>query len=485
MPTHKISFLSDCPADCPNYPQSCAECFKDRITRAGVPFREFQVFQASENEITIEADRDVTYRKYLDVLNIRTILVLDKTGLCVYNYPVTGAEMDGNLVAGFIQANLAFSREGVGRSIEKPVAGGGTGQGLSFASIDHAPEDESALLFDAVRPKEDMSMKYTDIYELNYQNFVLAVHEANYVRSVLITDKPPSYSLKNSLVEFSSRFEKVYGRAMESFVGDISIFNEANIIIEHAFETDLLYPYSVKIISPNEEQGLDNLDRLVYRYGLDHSRSKGFFFISTVLDNLVNALQKHPKDIVHAVYRLLEKMYFVPQEIAMAAKYKEEQDEWKRRAGERVVAFGINYELTAQEIAETKDAVKFTSEKEAKSLIKKYLSTAQTSHEYGIFEDAMKNYKLAKIIAESFGMMKDVSRIEKKMDDLFHMIRQLEYDNAMKIAVNAEKNKDYLKAIQNYTLCKQILLKVFNYDGRDKRIQHIEKRIYNLQSKVV
>ncbi|MHA1846180.1 MAG: hypothetical protein ACTSXU_00900, partial [Promethearchaeota archaeon] len=128
--------------------------------------------------------------------------------------------------------------------------------------------------------------------------------------------------------------------------------------------------------------------------------------------------------------------------------------------------------------------VEFMTEKDAKSLIKKYLTTAQSSIDLGIYDDARKNYELAKEVAKQMNFFKEIEKIQKKIDELSHFIFTLEYDNSMKKAVNAEKNKDYLKAIQNYTRCKQLLLDIFDYSPTHKRIQQIDKRIQNLQAKV-
>ncbi|MBD3188129.1 hypothetical protein GF325_14930 [Candidatus Bathyarchaeota archaeon] len=480
MPTHRVTFLTDCPEDCKDYPIRCPDCLKDRMSKSGIPFRNIQVVQIKESESSIEASRDISYRKYLDVLNIKSVLVLDHTGICLYNYPVTGAEMDGNLVAGFIQANLAFSKEGVAKGMNQPSPASNQEPRLDFAPIKEQP----VLAFNNPTTSQEAKEDPAEIYELNYKDFVLAVHESTLVRSVLILDKPPSHNLTNNLVEFSREFERVYGEVLDNFFGDITLFTDAKVIIEHVFETDLLYPYGVKIISPIEEEDLDDLQRMVYRYGLDYSRNKGFFFISTILDGITQAIQKPSKDIVHAIYMLLERNYFVPQEIELAAKYRQEKDEWMRQAEERNFAFAAFHENNEKEVEALKKSLEFTSEREGKNLIKKHVNLAQSSWDFGIFDDAMYNYKLAKIIAENLGLRKDADRIEKKMDELFNSVRQLEYDNAMKIAVSAEKNKEYLKAIQNYTLCKEMLLRVFNYEKDNKRVQQIEKRIMNLQGKI-
>jgi len=480
MPTHRLSFLMDCSDDCKDFPNSCIDCLKNRLITSGIPFREFQAIMEIGKGQELASSRDVIHRKYQDVLNIKTILVLDKTGICLYNYPVTGTEMDGNLVAGFLQANISFSKEGVAKSLDQKSPPEPQG-GLDFNVL----KDEDVLNFQE-KPAPSSSNSLQKIFELDYQNFVLAVYESFSIRTVLILEKSASFNLRNSIIQFTDLFEKIYGEALQNFMGDVTIFREANLIVEKVFETDLLFPYAVKIISPIEEEQLNSLEKMVYKYGLDFSRSNhNFFFISTILARLQQALQKPARDIVHSIYQLLEKRYFVPQDIELAAKYKAEQQEIRKEMDSRDFSFTSVYETAdKEEFRALQDELMYISEKEGKNLLKKYLSTAASSWEYGIFDDAMKNFEKAKIVANGMNFHKDLEKIEKKMEEIFEEMRQLEYDNAMKIAVNAEKSKDFLKAVQNYMLCKELLLKVFNYDKDNKRIQQIEKRILHLQSKI-
>lgn len=482
-PTIRVNFLVDCGDVCDKYPDGCAECWKQRLVQSGIPFREYKALLEENGIDDIEGSRDLIYRKYQDVLNIKSLMVLSKGGVCVYNHPVTGAGMDADLIAGFLQANIAFSQEGVKEKPVDPAPDGGSQK----PELDFAPVDRDAVLSFNVQPKPDgpVARGQQNLVELNYQKFVLLVHEADVIRSVLILDHQPSFSLRNLLVNFSSYFERVYGEALAQFVGDVSVFEDARVIVEKVFETDLLFPYSAKLISPDEEKALKSLEQLVYRYGYDKTQKTGFFFIGMLVEELKSMLQKPAKDIIHDIYELVKLEYFVPQQIETAAKYLEEIKAQRAAKEQSASPMSAMYgKAAAEELDALNSDIKRMTEKDARTRIKKYMAAASASLELGIHSDALRNFELAKVIATQMGLARELEQVNAKIQNLNDTVLMLEYNNDMKLAVTAEKNKDWLKAVQHYTACKKILIDGFRYDTSDKRVKEIDRRITNVQVKI-
>jgi hypothetical protein len=482
-PTLRVEFLVDCGDICQKYPAGCADCWKDRLTRAGVPFRDYKATMEQVDDGDIEGSRDMIYRKYQDVLNIKSLMVLSKGGICLYNHPVTGAGMDADLIAGFLQANIAFSQEGVRDRRTQPDAASGDSKAvLDFALVDR----DAVLSFNAPASAESpvMDQPHKQV-ELNYQKFVLLVHESGQIRSVLILDHQPSFAIRNLLVNFSTYFENVYGEAVAQFLGDISVFEDARVIVEKVFETDLLFPYSAKLVSPDEQSALGSLEQLVYKFGYDKTQKVGFFFIATLVDELKSMLQKPARDIIHDIYELVKKEYFIPQQIETAAKYidevKAQKAEKENTASPTSAMYGI---AEAEEIKALNEDLKTISEKDAKSRFKKYMAAASTRLEIGIHADAMRNFELARVVAGQIGLSRELEQAETKIQQLNDTILMLEYNNAMKLAVTAERNKDWLKAVQHYTACRKILIAGFKYDASDKQVKEIDHRISNMQIKI-
>jgi hypothetical protein len=408
---------------------------------------------------------------------------LDKNGLCLFNHPVTATgDMDPNLIAGFIQANIAFSREGVANRPSKKNTK--AGNDLSFAPLD-SPGDELDLKTGNKVPDRAEIDQAQFLYELNYQNFVLLVHDSVKSRSVLILDHPASYSLRHMLVTFTGLFEKVFGGALDSFVGDVSIFEDARLLIDRVFETDLLLPYQTKFISPADEESLNDLERMAYRSGVEQTRKKGFFFISALVEDITGAIQKPAKDVLHAVYAVIKREFFIPQQVENAAKDIEElQAQRDQAAKERSSISTLTGGIDEAQAQKLKESIKSMSDKEARALIKKYMSTAAVRIESSIYDDAAKNYELAKIVATELGLSKELEQINAKIQDLNNTVIEFEYENSMKNAVTAEKNKEWLKAIQHYTTCRKILLGRLPPGMTDKQVQKLDERIRNLQGKI-
>jgi hypothetical protein len=479
-PTLRMNFLVDCGEVCERYP-NCVECWKERLIKANIPFRDFEGIMEEDQENELEGSRDLVYRKYQDVLNIKTLLVLAKSGVCLYRQPVTGSgSMDIDLLAGFIQANISFSQEGMNGQPGENDGVVEQQKGLNFMTL----EKVGSLVFKEPGAENKVAEHGQRIFELNYEKFVLLVHDAVKIRSVLVCDHPPSFQLRSLLVNFSQLFEKIYAKDLDEFVGEVSKFDDAHSAVEQIFETDLLFPYAAKLISPSEEESLDGLEKIVYRTGFDKSQQSGFFFIATMCDELKSMLQKPTRDILHAIYELLKLEYFIPQQIETAAKYMDEvkvSRDHMQQAGSSVSAiYGKPHDEEIKQLANT---LKNASEKEAKMLFKQYFNNANSRLELGIYEDAIKNFDLAKMVAVQVGLTKELEIVNTKMEELKDTIQTLEYTNAMKIAVNAEKNKDFLKAIQFYTSSKKILEK-FKDERNDKRIKEIDRRIANLQPKI-
>ncbi len=481
-PTLRVNFLVDCGDICEKHPTGCVDCWKERLHRSGIPFRDYIATVEQVEGDDIEGSRDVIYRKYQDVLNIKSLMVLSKGGVCLYNHPVTGAGMDADLVAGFLQANIAFSQEGVREKLPPPALASGDPK----AVLDFAPvERDAGLSFnEPARVETPSGNQPRNLVELSYQKFVLLVHEGGQIRSVLILDHQPSFSLRNLLVNFSSYFERVYGEVITHFVGEISVFEDARIIVEKVFETDLLFPYSAKLISPEEQSALGSLEQIIYKFGFDKTQKTGFFFIGTLVEELKSMLQKPAKDIIHDIYELIKKEFFIPQQIETTAKYIEEVKAQKAERDKTASPTSAMYgKAEAEEIKALNDDLKVISEKEAKNRFKKYMAAAATRLEIGIHADALRNFELAKVVAKHMGMSRELEQAETKIQQLNDTVLMLEYNNAMKLAVTAEKNKDWLKAVQHYTVCQKILTDGFKYDVNEKRVKEIERRIGNVQVK--
>ena len=95
---------------CPKEKLSCIECIKARLKELGFEFDStIEIFKLDSIEKQQKLERETIWQKFLDVLNIKHIIIMDKgSGLTLLNYAVSGVDVDADLLSGFIQANNVF-----------------------------------------------------------------------------------------------------------------------------------------------------------------------------------------------------------------------------------------------------------------------------------------------------------------------------------------------------------------------------------------
>ncbi|MHA2038773.1 MAG: hypothetical protein ACW98X_20260, partial [Promethearchaeota archaeon] len=139
-------------AKCQKYPKYCMSCLKKKLKEQAFEVdSNFKVYELDSYERHLQVEREIIWQKFLDVLNIRHILLIDKeSGLKLLSYSVLGADIDADLLSGFIQANITFS------------------------------ESEEVSL------RDSKYVNNSQFYELQYQNFNILLKDGRYIRICLI-----------------------------------------------------------------------------------------------------------------------------------------------------------------------------------------------------------------------------------------------------------------------------------------------------------
>ncbi|KKM64921.1 hypothetical protein LCGC14_1496530, partial [marine sediment metagenome] len=154
--------------NCEKYPDFCIECVKDKIEKFGLYVNQnIKITLIDSEEKRIQMFQDLIWQKFLDVLNIKHILLIAKdSGLSIIDYPLSGAGVDLELLTGFIQANINFSESS---NVPNSTVGYGTNQ---------------------------------QFYEFQYLNFNLLLSNSEFLRICLVLDDKGSDSLKSLVKEF-------------------------------------------------------------------------------------------------------------------------------------------------------------------------------------------------------------------------------------------------------------------------------------------
>ncbi len=169
--THfKLVIGFECGVDksvCPfGHPEYCNKCISTKFKDARLLINLTDI----KEDDTEERRQEMTYiyiqRKYLDVLNIRHIIVLSKGGLPGFNMAVGDYPIDATLLSGFIQANVLFSSEGLTES------------------------DEDDKFY---------NLEESRFYEFQYKHFNILLREGNNCRVCLILNETAADSLRELL----------------------------------------------------------------------------------------------------------------------------------------------------------------------------------------------------------------------------------------------------------------------------------------------
>lgn len=169
----------DCGLDknnCDKYPDYCKECVKSQLEEFGLDLKhnlKFSIIDSQEKRIQMV--QDLIWQKFLDVLNIKHIILIAKhSGNTIVDYPISGSGVNTELLTGFMQANIAFSESG------------NTSLGSENYNINHQD------------------------YEFQYEKFNILLKNGQFIRACLVLDHNASPRLKTLVSEFLQDYEVRY-----------------------------------------------------------------------------------------------------------------------------------------------------------------------------------------------------------------------------------------------------------------------------------
>ena len=443
----------DCGLDkdnCNRYPDYCKECVKTKLKKFGLNLDyniKFTIIDSEEKRI--QMFQDLIWQKFLDVLNIKHILIMAKeSGLALLDYPISGSGVNPHLLTGFIQANITFSE-------------------ASTTSNDNGTNGE-----------------YYQFYEFQYETFNILLKNGQFLRICLVLDQKASDSLKSLVTDFLSDYESIYLDKIEEHIRTGAMhFEDTLYTIIDTFNVKLVFPMILThTLLPDE---LDLIKRNpIQKAIIDFSKqllaSKTFFFIINLIDEVQKIVHINPNKILYETYRLIEKKIILPTTIETA---EESINDFQESRAVRIDRNELISSIISNEneINELKEKAKNMSEEEVRSAINSYIRKAETAERGLAYKEAQKEYEMALYLASGFDFKEEVGRISFMVLELENKIKELDLEYALKMGDKAMKKKDYIKAINYYKQGLQILNNVQDQNGTESQIKKLEKRISNLQ----
>jgi len=436
--------------NCQKYPDHCKECVKAQLEKFGLDLKQnLKLTIIDSEEKRTQMFQDLNWQKFLDVLNIKHILLIAKdSGLPLVDYPISGAGVDTQLLTGFIQANITFSESGSNSN-------GMTSNG-----------------------------KVHPFYEFQYDTFNILIKNREFIRICLVLDHKASESLKILVSEFLNEYEARYLDKLERFINTRKLdFEDTIDFIIDTFNIMLVFPMTLThIFLP------DTLERIkknpIQKAIIDFARqllaSKQFFFIINLIDEVQKIVNIDANVILYEISQLLKNNFIIPTTIETAENniLRFQETEATRLANNELISPII---ANDDAIHELKEKAKNMSEEEVRKAINTFTKKAETAEKALIYKEAQREYEKALFLATGFDFKEDIGRISFLVLELDKKIKGLDLDYALKAGEKAEKRKDYINAINYYQQCLKILKDVQDFNGNESRIKKLGKKIVNLQ----
>ncbi|MFX1343742.1 MAG: hypothetical protein ACFFBC_14750 [Promethearchaeota archaeon] len=440
-------------SNCSKYPKSCMSCLKKKLKELGFEVdSNLEVFELDSYERHLQVEREIIWQKFSDVLNIRHIVLMDKeSGLKLLNYSVSGAEIDADLLSGFIQANITFSES-------ESVSSNG-----------------SSKLIDQ------------QFYEFQYQNFNILLKNGEFVRLCLILDQKASDTTRTVVMQFIQEFEELFHDEINNFK-DSGIFKPENMIeyLVDSFNIKLVFPMSLAhSISPSEIEKINQnkIQKAILDLAKELLVSKTFFYINNLLNRVKKIVNLEANLILYEIYQLLENNIFVPINLETVVSDMEMKEEI---TSEKVAKFKPISSLITNDSGIEDLQVNFDemSILTASKLIKEFLKKGKDAEKTLAYQVAQKEYKKALYVAKEFNLKDEITRISQSVLNLDKKEKQLELDFALEAGENAEKNGDYIHSINFYQKALKILESFLIFNISDSRIKKLKKKIIKLREEI-
>ncbi|MFX1590829.1 MAG: hypothetical protein ACFFC1_22065 [Promethearchaeota archaeon] len=441
----------DCGSDknnCNKYPDFCKECIKSKLEKMGLDLKhniKFTVIDSEEKRV--QMIQDLIWQKFLDVLNIKHIILIAKhSGLTIIDYPISGAGVETELLTGFMQANIAFSESG----------------NTSSSS-------------------DNINNKY---YEFQYEKFNILLKNGQFIRACMVLDHKASTSLKTLVSEFLQEYEIKYQKKIEDYINRSKLgFEDTIDFIIDTFNIKLVFPMILShTILPEMLDSIkkNHKQKAIIDFAKQLSDTKQFFFIINLLDEVQKIVDIDASILLYEIYQLLEKNIIIPTTIEFAeTKILQFQESQAIRIANNELISSII--ANDDEINDLKERAKDMGEEEARSSITSFIKKAETAERGYIYKEAQKEYEKALYLATGFDFKEDIGRISFMILELDKKINDIELEYSLKAGEKAEKRKDYINAINYYQQGLLLLRKAEAFNGNESRIKKLEKKIVNLQ----
>ncbi|MFX0023815.1 MAG: hypothetical protein ACFE9S_15925 [Candidatus Hermodarchaeota archaeon] len=436
---------------CSKYPKFCMTCIKNKLKQLGFEIdSNLDVYEVDSYERRVKMERELIWRKFLDVLNIRHVIIMDnESGLTLLNYPVSGEEINPDLLSGFIQANITFSES-------------------------HKTENS-------------YSRSNHNFYEFQYQNFNILLRDGDVIRLCLMLDHEASENMKNHVIQFIVEFEEIFSKELFN-LRTAGMFYSKNMVefIVDSFEIKLVFPMTLAhSIVPKDLQNIEKnqIQKAIVNIAKELLTSKQFFFIYNLLNQVKKIVDIEANEILYQIYQLVENKIFSPTTLETAVSNIEmiQEAQEEKVAKYKPISSII---ITDSDLDKLKEQADDMDEDSVYNMIKELIKKGKTAEKALAYKVGEEEYKKALFLAKEFNFKQEIDKISKYLLELDKEIKQIELDFNLEAGENAEKNGDLINSIQYYQKALKILESFLIYNVSDSKIKKLKKKIMKLREEI-
>ena len=441
--------------NCPQNLKSCYICIKNRLLEKGFEVdSEIRIFEVESDEKRLKLEREKIWQKFLDVLNIKHIIIMDKdSGLPLLNYTVSGVDIDAGLLSGFIQANITFSES------------------------EHVTSNNASSIIEQF------------FYEFQYKSFNILLRNGDYIRFCLILDHKASENMRIQMLRVLREFESLFEEDLINFKNSGVIdFNQMIEYIVDCFNINLVFPITLaQSIPPHEIKKINkiSIQKAIFNLAKELLVSKPFFFINSLLDKVQKIVNIDVEIVLYEINQLLERNILIPTKIeTLATKIQIAQQANHKRA--KVIKPISSIIISDGDLEELKSTIKLGDKISANRQIKEYMKKGKNAEKDRAYQVALQEYKKALYIAKEYKLKENIYKISDVIFKLENTTKQVELDFALEKAENYEKNRDIINCIHYYQKAIKILesFLVYNLADADSQLKKLKKKIIRLRTEI-
>ncbi|GAB4329178.1 MAG: hypothetical protein Kow0069_36560 [Promethearchaeota archaeon] len=347
---------------CSRYPD-CAACLKDKLELAGLIVEGLAVAERSQ-ETQVASVRSSVWREFQNILLLKAVVIIEaQSGACIVSVPVT-EQVDGDLLSGFLQANVLFSTQGVSKG--------------------NAVVDEAQTF-----------------YEFSYGHFNILMLTGNFVRVCLILGGAASENLKASLAAFVNEFERQYANELFQFrqKGNVGALVDAEQVVRRVFKTYLADSFVVNEESSALPRKLPQLDADVLEQARQLSKENRRFKLTELLDAVTSG-DSGRRDAFWVAYKFVKMGVFQSVEETRAAT-----------GGRGSPSTEPTLTLDPAEVLRVKSAAKELTEREARERVQNHLRNAAFLVKTRSFDKARRELEKALVVARAFNLHQLIGQV--------------------------------------------------------------------------